>query len=1029
MIKNIKKFSNSIKGNIQEIFAKYYFMSHMKHYSIRKYYSRLLEDEIPLEISVNKNDWGSDGIIEHENNKISLVQVKFRKDNKNKLKRDAINGMGLEALGLGYDKLEYMYLFANTFGGPANIGEHEKKYIKYILFSDIQNCSWDLIQNYVKLKMADKINNNIPTLVKPSPLRDWQKEAKRFILTGRKNNNNDIGQRPLERSDMVIRDFGRKSAIIACGAGKTLFAHSIINARTKNYILYKKNLILVPNLHLLGQWAERLISWEPRRNYLLVGSDFDEANIKDSSPYTLTTDTKIIKNFLEVNDTFINGYTIICTYQSLDKLIAAEPFFNITVADEAHCTCGLEENNFTIVSKPDFPSVNIIYMTATPKIYKGKNETILSMDNKEIYGEQYTYSFRKAITAGIITDYKIVVGYGQGNYDLEFNTKFLCDSINKYKLNSVLVCSTSHEASKELYNSMKKSLFSHELILMNPHASSKDKNKAIAKISTGDPVIIFNVRIFSLGSDIVPLQSVMLLGDRSSVIDTVQTISRALRKHPEKEVAYILIPCLIDNTLDEPEGAYHNVRSIISALGTVDECLKENIILKHTSGKINKYIQCDRIGTWENIENVGNIDEKINDFELVLYNSLCEGREFHTEVLQALLIEFCKAEGRLPKKEEKYKEGNIGIYLCKLLSNKRCKNNREKFLKDIGDISENIKKLIDSRLEYINSEENKNRQGINSEQRQEALVEYCKKFNKLPTQNEVYLDIKVGVFLSMILGGQRCKNNREKFLKDIGDISENIKKLINNRLENKNRRKITPEHRQKALVEYCKKFNKLPTHNELYLGIKVGRFLDMILRGQNYKNKINLWLQELRDISDVLKEALDTRIKNINDIGRKADIKITPTQRYQELLNFIQAQNRVPLLKEVSNNIKIGIFLQELLLGKCYKNQREEWIKNIKGMSENIKKEFEKRENIRADEEKKKSRTLPTEDRLKITIEFIKLYKRLPKNEEIYNNVKIGFFMKGLLAGKRYKSQRQLWLAQLCEISPEINQEIIQRAK
>ena len=37
--------------------------------------------------------------------------------------------------------------------------------------------------------------------------------------------------------------------------------------------------------------------------------------------------------------------------------------------------------------------------------------------------------------------------------------------------------------------------------------------------------------------------------------------------------------------------------------------------------------------------------------------------------------------------------------------------------------------------------------------------------------------------------------------------------------------------------------------------------------------------------------------------------------------------------------------------------------------------------------------------------------------------------MKGLLAGKRYKSQRQLWLAQLCEISPEINQEIIQRAK
>ena len=52
------KNNNKIKGDYQEIFAKFYFESHQKHYDIKHYYSRLLDD-IPDDLGVNSKDVGT----------------------------------------------------------------------------------------------------------------------------------------------------------------------------------------------------------------------------------------------------------------------------------------------------------------------------------------------------------------------------------------------------------------------------------------------------------------------------------------------------------------------------------------------------------------------------------------------------------------------------------------------------------------------------------------------------------------------------------------------------------------------------------------------------------------------------------------------------------------------------------------------------------------------------------------------------------------------------------------------------------
>lgn len=105
-----KTDTNKEKGDIQEIFAKIYFESHCKHYQISKYYSRLVDD-IPEHLEVNKKDVGTDAIILHHDNTISLVQIKFRTNTVKPLTRDHVSNMALEAIHLiKKQKLKFMYL-------------------------------------------------------------------------------------------------------------------------------------------------------------------------------------------------------------------------------------------------------------------------------------------------------------------------------------------------------------------------------------------------------------------------------------------------------------------------------------------------------------------------------------------------------------------------------------------------------------------------------------------------------------------------------------------------------------------------------------------------------------------------------------------------------------------------------------------------------------------------------------------------------------------------------------------------------
>jgi superfamily II DNA or RNA helicase len=809
----ISRLPSATRGDAQEIFAKHYFEAYKKHFNVSTYCSRLLKDKVPEGLS--NSDLGSDGIIVHSSGEFSLVQVKFRSDWTASLHRNCLGGASLEALVLpNFSKL---YLFSNTVVPPKNITVAEQSKLKYIMMTDLYNCDWSRIQESV-LNQGELVRSTPPSLYK------WQNEAREHVLR-------------------ETSKFGKKTVVAMCGSGKTVFGNTILEK-------YNSVLIVVPNLQLLGQWFERIASWNPERQFLLVGSDLDD--VCESIPYTLTTDSDVIASHGRDN------LVCISTYQSLDLLVET-PVFDLAIVDEAHVTCGTGVTNFTLIHR-QLLARNKLFLTATPKIYNVASDDFVSMNDTEKFGAMYTYSCKEAIDDGIVSNYKIVIGHGRGSNHEEFNAQFLCESVRKHSLNSVLVCSVSHKASKELYNQVQKiGLPSHELLLMPASATSAHKNRAIGYANSRKPVIIFNVRVFSLGTDIPSLESVMILGDRKSVIDTVQTVSRCLRKYPGKEYGYILIPCLLSGEGDmEEEGDYINVRRIISSMGSVDSALVETVVLRGSGGR---GIICSSVGTNEMVREV----DTDMDFELALYDSMGE-REFSVEFKFAKLMEFCEKEGRLPKAKEEWNGTKIGVFLVCLLCSGLYSNSRHIMLDKLKKITK-INEELRTRLNNLNDEEKKVSRTISTEKRFLALMEFCEKEGRLPGQKEQWSNVKIGVFLGHLLQGKRFEKTRLVMINQLRDLSKEIEARISERLEHINddkkkvSRLIPVKERFSMLVEFCKEIRRLPRQKEEWNGVKIGSFLTNLLGGRRLKAQRATYLDQLSRISPEIREAIESRAK------------------------------------------------------------------------------------------------------------------------------------------------------------------------
>ena len=238
----------------------------------------------------------------------------------------------------------------------------------------------------------------------------------------------------------------RGKLIMACGTGKTFTSLCIAEKETADngFILF-----LVPSIALLGQ---TLREWSTQCTKpihpICICSDVavsKKTDTDDNSQIT-TTDLALpastsIKNIehqyenAKFNQKNEGGNIVVfSTYQSIDVISKVQKtinqkkknsfVFDLIICDEAHRTTGVtlsknDESSFVKVHDNNFiNSKKRIYMTATPRIYSEDAKTkakeasaeVCSMDDIELYGEEmHRIGFGKAVSEGLLSDYKVIV--------------------------------------------------------------------------------------------------------------------------------------------------------------------------------------------------------------------------------------------------------------------------------------------------------------------------------------------------------------------------------------------------------------------------------------------------------------------------------------------------------------------------------------------------------------------------------------------------------------------------------------------
>ena len=253
---------------------------------------------------------------------------------------------------------------------------------------------------------------------------DWEKlDAGELVKIPRNLREYQINA--LNAAQEHFKNNSRGKLIMACGTGKTFTALRIAENLTDNGGL---TLFLVPSLSLVKQSLQEWLNFsvKPIRAVCVCGdktvaSDDDIENVLLQIP--VTNEPEKISAAVNRRGNF--GMTVIfSTYQSIDKVIAANLNFDLVICDEAHRTAGNSQKDdktrlFSLVH--DNEKINAkrrLYMTATPKLYSESSKTkanennifVWSMDDENIFGKEFfRISFKEAIKLGCLSEYKLLI--------------------------------------------------------------------------------------------------------------------------------------------------------------------------------------------------------------------------------------------------------------------------------------------------------------------------------------------------------------------------------------------------------------------------------------------------------------------------------------------------------------------------------------------------------------------------------------------------------------------------------------------
>ena len=327
---------------------------------------------------------------------------------------------------------------------------------------------------------------------------------------------------------------------------------------------------------------------------------------------------------------------IFSTYQSLDVVSEAQRLgvgeIALVVCDEAHRTAsvtleGADESAFVKVhDNRNIAASRRLYMTATPRIYTQKSKskakdaraTVASMDDEKDYGpEFYRYDFARAVEDGELCDYRVLVfGVDESAVARDYQAALKVGGRSLNDIGCVIASWNAMSKKPSAYEDFAedpepmRSVVAFAGRIRESEAFRDAFNDVVDNFGGGGSVadhvdgrsnsivrseklawlreseedecrVLSNARCLTEGVDVPALDAVLFLRPRSSPIDVVQAVGRAMRTAPGKKYGYIIIPITVpaDESYERVilDSDYNPTFKVLQALKSHDEDFYDTI--------------------------------------------------------------------------------------------------------------------------------------------------------------------------------------------------------------------------------------------------------------------------------------------------------------------------------------------------------------------------------------------------------------------------------------------------------------------
>lgn len=373
LFEKIKKIDNTIlQGNITEGLVKV-MLDSQKFFKMKN-------------VSyAGTNEEGIDITSEHPRKGKISIQVKFRSSET--LSNDELNSFGKVNWLNGYG---HGYVIGNLGDVPSDWHNDKVSLFLKENFRDIN------LQKLIEFAAVEKTT----TSSGPMTPRGFQSKW-------------------LEQMRSNINKMTRGKILGPPGLGKTLGIASYVRMLKKNKIGFiGAPWIRLVNQNMIGVVSE-LEAHGYNVDYISVHSGHnvngEKTELNEYSIVPQTTDVEEIREFLakaKKNKTPNNLYIVFACYGSTERIIEAFKGYRLDYGafDEAHNLTGHKSKSRPqIVFDKNVKFARRAFVTATEKIYNGKNDEVVAMNNAKLFGGILCFcSFKDAIEHKNIKDYRVV---------------------------------------------------------------------------------------------------------------------------------------------------------------------------------------------------------------------------------------------------------------------------------------------------------------------------------------------------------------------------------------------------------------------------------------------------------------------------------------------------------------------------------------------------------------------------------------------------------------------------------------------